>query len=157
LPRTVGARPITGKKGRVLSLIKMAFWLSVIIVLAPVDPAPSNSGPATNVALTNGLSSDAVGVARATVSDMASFCDRNPLACETGTRVLDRFGAKAIAVAEYVFNVVSGSKSQNSAAPTPRTVPASTLGLPSQGSSLQNTLQPDDLDAPWVGPIDDDA
>jgi len=139
-----------------LSLIKMAFWLSVIIALAPVDPSPTKTVVAANASATAGISNDAVGIARATVSDMASFCDRNPEACETGTRVLDRFGAKAIAVAAYVFNVVSGSAGRITADPEPRTLPASAQTRPAENPRAQNTLQPDDLDAPWVGPIDDD-
>jgi len=135
----------------------MAFWLSVIIALAPVDPLPSKTVVAKDASATTGLSNDAVGIARATVSDMASFCDRNPDACETGTRVLDRFGAKAIAVAAYVFNVVSGSAGRTTTEPEPRTLPASALTRPAENSRPQNTLQPDDLEAPWVGPIDDDA
>lgn len=144
-------------KGHVVSLIKMAFWLSVIIALAPVDPAPSKSAVATDAGYSPGLSTAAVGVARATVSDMASFCDRNPEACETGTRVLDRFGAKAIAVAEYVFNVVSGSTSRQGSEPVRRTMPALGQRLRTQNAGQQNTLLPGDLEAPWVGPVDDDA
>ena len=134
----------------------MAFWLSVIIALAPIDPAPPKSVVATEAGFSAALSDEAVGVARATVSDVASFCDRNPEACETGTRVLDRFGAKAIAVAGYLFDVVSGARETRKPNPE-RAQPVAAPQASPKVPGTQNTLEPGDLDAPWVGPVDSDA
>ena len=150
-------------------LFKLAFWLCVIITLAPIDTATTrNANAPTNVVAQNappsqGLSQQAVGLASATVTDMASFCDRNPAACATGTQVLDRFRVKAIAVAGYIFDKVAGARTGAIAtsAPNRRAQPVGTQksALPDAGqqSTGQNTLSADDLEAPWVGPVDGDA
>ena len=146
-----------------MSLIKMAFWLSIIIVLAPIDTSPPENAEPAEPRLSAGLSDQAAGIARATVSDMASFCDRNPEACQTGTRLMDRFGAKAISLAGYVFDVVSGSRETRGSYQEPRpraqkvVAPPATPQTSPASPRTQNTLQPSDLEAPWVGPVDTDA
>lgn len=144
-------------------LIKAAFWICVVIMLVPVDTGPAKVETATKAQYSEPLSHQAVGAARATVTDMSSFCDRNPDVCQTGSKFLTHFAAKAAAVAGKVFTMVSSSS-----APAPRVAPNAATqpaGLDRNapaGSSepafepvrTQRTLLPSDRSAPWVGPID---
>ena len=78
------------------------------------------------------------------------------------TRVRDRFRAKAILFASYVFDVVSGSRDVPFTQPDPQPRTQKVLAPPAAQQPLavpqtRNTLQPGDLEAPWVGPVDSDA
>jgi hypothetical protein len=59
-------------------LLRMAFWLGLVLVLLPRDKTPeSEKLPQISV-------SDAVQAATAAVSDMSQFCKRQPQACQVG-------------------------------------------------------------------------
>lgn len=141
-------------------LIKTAFWLCVIIMLVPIGMSPADDNSRAGAGQSTGISTQAAGVARATVSDMASFCDRNPEVCQTGTKVLDKFRAKAIVVAAYVFDVISGTPSQTVPSPKTRQPIQADVNDPVKRPPLVrslNTLAPSDLETPWVGPKGGDA
>lgn len=67
-------------------LLRVVFWLSVVILFLPGDP----DGNAPRVGLFQAL-----GAARATVADLAGFCGRNPEVCDTGHSVVEVMGDKA--------------------------------------------------------------
>jgi hypothetical protein len=125
-------------------LFRVAFWLSVAIVLLPTPP----SVPESKVGATQ-----AVGAASAAVSDMRAFCTRQPDACEVGSQALTAFGYKAQASAKWVYEFLSEKLSTDRTAATPAShVPAA----PDTGPS-QHTLTPTDVAPAWRGPRQADA
>jgi uncharacterized protein DUF5330 len=124
-------------------LIRMAFWLSVVLVLLP-----SGGGKQTAPGAEIGAS-EAVSVASATVSDMRQFCARQPEACALGSQAAVAFGHRAQAGAKMVYELIS-----ERAAPrvTGSIANAGTKPVTSAVKSSQNTLTAADLAPTWRGP-----
>ena len=122
-------------------LIRVAFWLSVVIVLLPTPPSQTVE---SKVGATQ-----AIGAASAAVSDMRAFCTRQPDACEVGSQALTAFGHKAQASAKWVYEFLSakmGSEQTGAAA-----APAA-AAIPADATPSQNTLVPADTAPAWRGP-----
>ncbi len=69
-------------------LLRMAFWLGLVLVLLPTGKSPdANKGPQVDPA-------QAVTAAGAAVADMAQFCNRQPQACEVGGQAASVVGAR---------------------------------------------------------------
>ena len=82
-------------------LLRMAFWLGVVLVLLPTGAAPrSPSASEVNA-------SEAISAASATVGDMRGFCTRQPDACTVGSQVATTIGYKAQAGAKMLYDVLS--------------------------------------------------
>src|SRR3569623_1745953 len=80
-------------------LLRMAFWLGLVLVLLPRDKAPdSDMGPLVSA-------SEAVLAATAAVSDMSQFCTRQPTACAVGGQAASVVGARAQAGAKKVYEM----------------------------------------------------
>ena len=138
-------------------ILRMAFWLAVVIMLIPSDDVPSTEAP---VAEEPELSvNEAIGAAAATVSDMASFCERNQQVCKTGAQAFDVFLAKAENGARLAFQILNdvnegategGAGEQTTArdADYRRSEPAPSAG--------RGTLRETDLLPAWQGPHDED-
>jgi hypothetical protein len=122
-------------------LFRMLFWIVIVILILPA-PRPSDEGGETGSDVTV---TRAVGAARATVSDMAGFCQRNSDVCETGRAVFSTFWAKARYGAQLLAEVVSGAGEGDDKTPTDGAVEA------------HDTLTPDDLVPAWRGPTAGDA
>jgi len=126
-------------------LIRMAFWLSVVLVLLP-------SGGAKQTAAAPGAeigAAGAVSAASATVSDMRHFCTRQPEACALGSQAAVAFGQRAQAGAKMVYELINE-----------RTAPRETGSIAGKGikptvalagKPSQNTLTPADLAPAWRG------
>jgi hypothetical protein len=139
-------------------LLRVAFWLTIVLALLPSGGAQQSAeASATKVGPT-----EAVVAAGAAVSDMGSFCERQPDACVVGAQAAVAIGQRAQAGAKMVYEFfndhashgsetgsVGKSRAASYAGPklaaAVRTVPAS------PGS--QNTLKDGDLDAAWQGPV----
>jgi hypothetical protein len=132
-----------GTKGRVMMfLIRTAFWLSVAIVLLPTPDSVKT--PESKVGATQAMSA-----ASAAVSDMRSFCTRQPDACEVGSHALTAFGYKAQASAKWVYEFLSaklGSEHAATAAAPGKAAPAV------ETAPSQHTLTPTDVTPAWRGP-----
>jgi len=117
-------------------LLRVAFWLTVVLVLLPSGgsqkPKESQFGAA-----------DAVVAATAAVSDMSKICDRQPDACTAGSNAAVAIGQRAQAGARMVYEFITDRIVHSDATPA-RTVPVH------PGS--QSTLRPDDLEPAWRGP-----
>jgi hypothetical protein len=135
--------------GDMFFLLRVAFWLTIVLALLP-------SGGAQQSAQAKVGATDAVVAAGAAVSDMSSFCDRQPDACVVGAQAAVAIGQRAQAGARMVYEFfndhaghvsdtgsVSKAKPDAKHAAMVRTVPAS------PGS--QSTLKDGDLDAAWQG------
>lgn len=85
-------------------LLRMAFWLCIVLALLPSDK-PTDNDKAPQVAAT-----DAVSAATAAVSDMAQFCTRQPTACEIGGQAASAVGHRAQAGAKKVYDYITEKK-----------------------------------------------
>lgn len=114
-------------------LLRVAFWLSIVLVLMP-SGAPQSNAPKIDAG-------DAVSAAFAAVSDMGNFCDRQPEACEVGGKAAIAFGQRAQAGAKFLFEVLSD-----------KMAPAETGSIKgSKPQSSQDTLTAQDLKPAWRG------
>ena len=118
-------------------LIRVAFWLSVVIILLPTGSQRSTPTIET---------SEAVSAASAAVSDMRQFCARQPDACSIGSQAAVAFGYKAQAGAKMLYDFL-----------TEALAPSETGSVASTGKreatvKSQNTLLPSDLTPAWRGP-----
>ena len=93
-------------------LLRMVFWLSIVVALIPVNPQDLSEGqrPVTTF--------ETLGAAQALVSDLAGFCERNADACATGREVFSQFGTKARTGLRHVSAWI-GSESEATASATP--------------------------------------
>lgn len=82
-------------------LLRVAFWLSIVVILLPSAPTSKNEGGRPINAV------EAIGAAHAAVKDARGFCVREPEACETGSQALHAFGQKAQQGAKLLYEFLS--------------------------------------------------
>jgi Family of unknown function (DUF5330) len=85
-------------------LLRMAFWLCIVLALLPTDKA-TETDKSSPVAAT-----DAFSAATAAVSDMTQFCTRQPTACEIGGQAATVVGHRAQAGAKKVYDFITEKK-----------------------------------------------
>ena len=123
-------------------LLRMAFWLGVVLVLLPSggsDPAPKTELSAV----------DALSAAKAAMGDLRQFCERQPDACVVGSQAAAAIGQRAQAGAKMLYEFLSeqlGPAETGSVGSGDAAVPVP----PSKPS--QHTLTPSDLAPGWRGP-----
>jgi len=118
-------------------LLRVAFWLSIVLVLLPSGKYLAESkSPGIGAA-------DAVSAATAAMSDMSGFCDRQPEACQVGGQAAVAFGQRAQAGARYLFELLHDSLA-----------PAETGSIARSGKQpqSQHTLTPTDIAPEWRAP-----
>jgi hypothetical protein len=165
LPATVPPRAtmfVAGDMGVMFFLLRMAFWLSIVLILLPTatsQPVPANSVGAT----------DAISAASATVGDLRQFCTRQPDACTVGSHVATELGYKAQAGAKMLYEFLSdsmatkdGGKNGGSPTGTVSHFGKADLDKPAMDPAAfnrasQNTLNSTDLAPAWRGPARKDA
>lgn len=123
-------------------LLRVAFWLSIVIILLPSGSQQPKAAPNIDTA-------DAVSAASAAVADMRQFCARQPEACSVGSQAAVAFGYKAQAGAKMLYEFLSDTLTP---AETGSITPASIRKTDAAGRS-QDTLRPTDLAPAWHGPI----
>ena len=144
------AKTAVGDAGHMFFLLRMTFWLGLVLVLLPFGSTQHNS-PGNEVS-----ASEAISAASATVGDLRGFCGRQPDACAVGSQVASAIGYRAQAGAKMLYEVLSdamapretgsvGNVSKNSAGKT--TAEKSAADHPSQ-----STLTPADIAPAWRGP-----
>ncbi len=84
-------------------LLRVAFWLSIVVILLPSDPA--QKADAQVKAAVSPI--EALGAAQAAVEDARGFCTRKPEACEIGSQALQTFGQKAQMGSKYLYEFLS--------------------------------------------------
>jgi hypothetical protein len=121
-------------------LIRMAFWLGLVLVLLPRDKAPeADKGPQIGA-------SEAVSAATAAVSDMSQFCTRQPTACEVGGQAAVAIGQRAQDGAKKLYRII-----------TDKRAPDHTGSIDAMASddgatptdAPRDTLTPEDLQTEW--------
>jgi hypothetical protein len=129
------------RRGReMFFLIRMAFWLGLVLVLLPRDTTPE-SGKLPKVE-----ASQAISAATAAVSDMSQFCTRQPAACEVGGEAASVIGQRAKDGARKVYRFITDKRSSDE---------TGSIGeVENTGSRdvAQDTLTSDDLQAEWKLP-----
>lgn len=121
-------------------LMRMAFWLGLVLVLLPTEKTPEEAK------LPQIGATEAVTAAGAAVSDIGKFCTRQPAACEIGGQAATVIGHRAQAGARKVYQMITDKKD--------------TTGSIGGGNELSqhapaDTLTLDDLKSDWRGPITD--
>jgi hypothetical protein len=122
-------------------LLRMAFWLSVVLILLPIGS--TQRAPSTG----DVGASEVISAGSATVQDMRGFCSRQPEACTVGSQVAVSLGYRAQAGAKMLYDFLTEALAPRDTGSVPRT--ASTKSAVDHGS--QNTLIPADLTPAWRG------
>jgi Family of unknown function (DUF5330) len=137
-------------------LLRMAFWLGLVLVLLPRERTPeSDKLPQISVG-------DAVQAATAAVSDMSQFCKRQPQACEVGGQAATVIGVRAEEGARKVYRSITDKKADDKKPDTDRKADdkkapdhtgsigvAENDGPELSESAMRDTLTSDDLAADW--------
>jgi Family of unknown function (DUF5330) len=141
-------------------LLRMAFWLSVVLVLLPSGGSKqAATAPSAEIG-----AADAVSAATKTIADMRHFCTRQPDACAVGSQAAVAFGQRAQAGAKMVYDLISersaprvtGSITDKASKPEiSATKPAhdkSARDTSAREKSVHDTLTAADLAPAWRGP-----
>ena len=149
LPATFGAHTAAGTAGDVrimFFLLRLAFWLGVVLLLLP-------SGGAQQNAATNSVSaSQAISAASATVGDLRGFCARQPDACTIGSQVATTLGYRAQAGAKMLYDVLTDALAPQETGSTHGDTAKQAAENPASDRVPQSTLTPADLAPAWRGP-----
>jgi Family of unknown function (DUF5330) len=132
-------------------LLRMAFWLGLVLVLLPRDKTTdSEKLPQISV-------SDAVTAASAAVSDMSQFCKRQPQACEVGGQAATVIGARAQEGARKIYQSITDKNDKKPDTDKKSPDHTGSIGGESDADAAQaetpsrETLTPDDLAVEWRG------
>lgn len=115
-------------------LLRVAFWLSIVVVLLPSGPKTSPNAPEVSTF-------EAIGAAQAALKDARGFCSREPEACSVGAQAIQVFGQKAQNGAKMLYEFLS-SKADNKH-------DEATGSTPRPG---RDTLTAEDRNVPWLAP-----
>jgi hypothetical protein len=125
-------------------LIRMAFWLSVVLVLLPSGGSKQNAAmPSADIG-----AGQAVSAASATVADMSKFCSREPQACAVGSQAAVAFGERAQAGAKMVYDFIN----ERAAPRDTGSIASKATRAATAAKSSQDTLTAADLAPAWRGP-----
>jgi hypothetical protein len=123
-----------------LFLLRMAFWLGLVLVLLPREKTPeSDKQPQLGA-------SEAVSAATAAVSDMSQFCKRQPAACEVGGQAATVLGQRAQAGARKLYQIITDKRASDH---TGSIGGVSGADQHANWGAPPDTLTPDDLQAEW--------
>jgi Family of unknown function (DUF5330) len=118
-------------------LLRMAFWLGLVLVLLPREKTPeSDKQPQIGA-------SEAVSAATAAVSDMSQFCKRQPSACEVGGQAATAIGQRAQEGARKLYKIIIDKKAPDHTGSIVGTEAAVADAVP------RETLSADDLAIEW--------
>jgi hypothetical protein len=138
-------------------LLRMAFWLGLVLVLLPRDKnAESQKLPQISA-------QEAVQAATAAVSDMTQFCKRQPSACEVGGQAATVIGARAQEGARKIYQMMKPAETDRKSSEPEKKPAEADKKAPDHTGSIggdeadpallemvsQDTLTPNDLLADW--------
>ena len=138
-------------------LLRMAFWLGLVLVLLPREKTPESDK------LPQLGASEAVSAATAAVSDMSQFCKRQPAACEVGGQAATVIGQRAQDGARKLYHIITDKtdnkteKTDKKAADKKAPDHTGSIGGADDDASLpqaapRDTLTPNDMVAEWRSP-----
>jgi len=118
-------------------LLRMAFWLGLVLVLLPREKTPeSDKVPQIGA-------SEAVSAATAAVSDMGQFCKRQPAACEVGGQAATVIGQRAQDGARKIYKIITDKKPDHTSSIDPADEAEVTA------ASTTDALTEDDMAIEW--------
>lgn len=123
-------------------LLRMTFWLGVVLVLLP--NVGSQSVPKSQIS-----ASEALWAAKDIVSDIQHFCERQREACVAGSQATVTLGQRAQAGAKILYEFLSKQFGSHEPGGIQTT---GSVPVPPRSASSQQTLQPADLVPAWRGP-----
>ena len=121
-------------------LLRMAFWLGLVLVLLPREKSPDAKVPQIGAA-------EAVSAATAAVQDMSQFCKRQPAACDVGGQAATVIGQRAQDGARKLYQIIIDKRAPDHT--------GSIDGRDSETAAealAHDTLQPNDLLEEWRVP-----
>jgi len=121
-------------------LLRMAFWLGLVLVLLPREKTPESDK------LPQLGASQAVSAATAAVSDMSQFCKRQPAACEVGGQAATVIGHRAQEGARKLYQIITDKRSPDH---TGSIGGGDEAGALPAAAAPRDTLTPDDLVVEW--------
>ncbi len=121
-------------------LLRMAFWLGLVLVLLPREKTPES------YKLPQIGASEAVSAATAAVSDMSQFCKRQPAACEVGGQAAVVLGHRAQAGARKLYQIITDKRSPDHTGSIDAVAP---IGASPANAASLDTLTADDLAPQW--------
>ena len=128
-------------------LLRMAFWLGLVLVLLPREKTPESEK------LPQIGTSEAVSAATAAVSDMSQFCKRQPSACEVGGQAATVIGQRATDGARKLYKIIIDKKSPDADKKSPDHT--GSIGDTEDAEAAfapRDTLTPDDMAVEWRVP-----
>jgi hypothetical protein len=125
-------------------LLRMGFWLTVILVCLP-------SGGSQSTSKINISPGEAILAASAAVSDMKQFCGRQSDACAVGSQVAAALGQRAQAGAKMLYEFLNDHVGPSDTGSVTETASGKAIPIPPAKPS-QHTLTPADLVPTWRGP-----
>ena len=125
-------------------LLRMAFWLGLVLVLLPREKTPESDK------LPQIGASDAVQAATAAVSDMSQFCKRQPATCEVGGQAATAIGQRAQDGARKLYKIITDKKAPDH---TGSIVTVEVAEAALVDAAPQDTLTPDDMAVEWRVPL----
>jgi len=138
--RNRNAKRTSGRK--MWFLLRMTFWLGLVLVLLPRDKTPdSDKVPQIGA-------SEAVQAATAAMSDMSQFCKRQPAACEVGGQAATVLGQRAADGARKVYGIITdkvekADKPEKTDKPEPADKPHTPEKKKTPGDKSDNKKAPD--------------
>jgi len=120
-------------------LLRMAFWLGLVLVLLPREKTPESAklpqiGPA-----------EAVSAATAAVNDVGQFCKRQPAACEVGGQAATVIGQRATDGARKLYQIITEKRAGDHTS----SIGEVDTGAAEPGLAARDTLTPEDLQVDW--------
>ena len=125
-------------------LLRMGFWLTVILVCLP-------SGGSQSTSKINISPGEAILAASAAVSDMKQFCGRQSDACAVGSQVAAALGQRAQAGAKMLYEFLNDHVGPSDTGTVNETAAGKAIPIPPAKPS-QHTLTSGDLAPTWRGP-----
>jgi hypothetical protein len=131
-------------------LLRMAFWLGLVLVLLPREKTPeSDKVPQIGA-------SEAISAATAAASDMGQFCKRQPAACEVGGQAATAIGQRAQDGARQLYKIIT--KPDHPSVPDKKPDHTSSIGTAGDAEAVvvnappADALTDDDMAIEWRPP-----
>jgi len=131
-------------------LLRMAFWVGLVLVLLPREKTPeSDKVPQIGAA-------EAVQAATAAVQDMTQFCKRQPAACEVGGQAATAIGQRAQDGARKIYKIIIDKRAPDNDKRAPDhtgSIGGGGADARSSEAIAHDTLSPNDLLEEWHLPL----
>lgn len=120
-------------------LLRLAFWIGVVLVFLPRESTPDSEK------LPQIGASEAVSAASAAVSDFSQFCKRQPAACEVGEQAATVIGHRAQEGARKLYQIITEKRGEPTGA-------IGSADAPDPSLAPRDTLTAEDLKIDWKLP-----